>query len=240
MSLELPKGMLLDLDDTIIAFDVLTEECWMRTANEFSDLVESYGITDLKGSIITKANWFWSDRERHGEWRGELVESRRRIVILVLSDYGINDVDLSNRIADRYSELKEEMLYVFPGAKETLNKLKESEFRLALITNGSSKFQRHKLENFGLSDLFDIILIEGEQGVGRPFIEIYEIALEALKLKAKDVWMIGDNLEWDVVAPQSIGIRGMWINNKKLSPPDGTKPFLTIPKLTEIERYLFH
>ncbi len=108
----------------------------------------SYGITDLKSVIRTKANWFWSDKERHKKWRGDLVRSRRHIVGLTLNDYGIDNVELSNSIADKYSELKEEMLYVFPGAKEMLIRLKNSGFSLALITNGSSDSQIHKRINF--------------------------------------------------------------------------------------------
>ena len=59
---------------------------------------------------------FWSDEERHKKWRGDLLKSRRHIVALGLGDSDIRDLELINRIADRYSELKEEMLCVFPEA----------------------------------------------------------------------------------------------------------------------------
>ena len=46
MKLPFPKGILLDMDDTIIAFDTLTEVCWERTAYEFSETVRNFGISD--------------------------------------------------------------------------------------------------------------------------------------------------------------------------------------------------
>lgn len=35
---------------------------------------------------------------------------------------------------------------------------------------------------------------------------IFEIALAKLGLKADEAWMVGDNLEWDIEAPQKVGI----------------------------------
>lgn len=233
-----PKGILLDLDDTIIAFDELTEKCWRMTAKEFAAQSRNLGIVDLERVITSKAKWFWSDKERHREWRGDLVSSRRKIVSLALKDCGVDDVEFANRIADRYSEMKEEMLYVFPGAKETIMKLREAGYKLALVTNGSSSSQRHKIEKFGLTELFDNVLIEGEQKVGKPETEIYVRAIEALGISPGEAWMVGDNLEWDVIAPQSIGIMGVWIN--PLNRPNylHEKPYLTISRLPEIEHFL--
>ncbi len=66
--------------------------------------------------------------------------------------------------------------------------------------------QRSKINRFGLADLFDLILIEGEVGFGKPDPRVYERALESLGVAAGDTWMVGDNLEWDVAEPQRQGI----------------------------------
>ena len=67
--------------------------------------------------------------------------------------------------------------------------------RLALLTNGGSKGQRLKIDRFNLAMLFDVILIEGEVGFGKPDPRIYTKALAALDVPASEAWMIGDNLE---------------------------------------------
>jgi putative hydrolase of the HAD superfamily len=34
--------------------------------------------------------------------------------------------------------------------------------------------------------------------------------LENLGLTPGDVWSVGDNLEWDILAPQKLGMFGIW------------------------------
>jgi putative hydrolase of the HAD superfamily len=31
-------------------------------------------------------------------------------------------------------------------------------------------------------------------------------------VKPEEAWMVGDNLEWDVAAPQRLGLRGVWVD----------------------------
>lgn len=82
--------------------------------------------------------------------------------------------------------------------------------RLVLATNGTSEQQRSKIERFKLEEYFDGILVEGELGFGKPETAVYEKALEILDASPAEVWSVGDNLEWDVFAPQRLGITGVW------------------------------
>jgi putative hydrolase of the HAD superfamily len=67
---------------------------------------------------------------------------------------------------------------------------------------------------FGLGRYFDRVLIEGELGVGKPHPRVYTIALATLACRPEEAWSIGDNLEWDVVGPQRLGIYGIWIDGR--------------------------
>ena len=40
---------------------------------------------------------------------------------------------------------------------------------------------------------------------------MYRLALEELDVEPHEAWMVGDSLEWDVEAPQKIGIKGIWV-----------------------------
>ena len=51
-----------------------------------------------------------------------------------------------------------------------------------------------------------MILIEGEFGVGKPEEIVYRHVLERLGVPAREAWMVGDHLEWDVAAPQRLGL----------------------------------
>ncbi|MGA9348435.1 MAG: HAD-IA family hydrolase [Anaerolineae bacterium] len=50
-------------------------------------------------------------------------------------------------------------------------------------------------------------MIKGEFGVGKPDDRVYLHALDQLNVKPEETWMVGDNLEWDVRAPQRMHCR---------------------------------
>lgn len=93
--------------------------------------------------------------------------------------------------------------------------------RLALITNGTPTAQRAKIERFDLEHRFHHIQIEGEFGIGKPESAAYRRALDRLGVAARDTWMVGDNLEWEVIAPQALGIHAIWHDSLRRGLPDG-------------------
>jgi putative hydrolase of the HAD superfamily len=74
-----------------------------------------------------------------------------------------------------------------------------------------------------LAPHFDVILIEGEIGFGKPDRRIYERALAELSIEAADAWMAGDNFEWDVAQPQRLGMTGVWVNPRGSRHPEGAR-----------------
>ena len=97
---------------------------------------------------------------------------------------------------------------------------------MPLITNGDKTHQRRKIEMHDLGRFFDVIVIEGEFGVGKPDESVYRHALGALAVSPGDAWMVGDNLEWDVAAPQRLGLRAAWVDapGQGLPPGSSVKP----------------
>ena len=120
--------------------------------------------------------------------------------------------DLAIRLADRFTAYREEEMFIFPGAHDAIDALKARGVKLALVTNGAADTQRAKVERFALAHRFDHIQIEGEHGFGKPEERAYLHAMEALGVTAPDTWMIGDNLEWEIVAPQRLGIYAIWMD----------------------------
>jgi putative hydrolase of the HAD superfamily len=112
-----------------------------------------------------------------------------------------------------------ETLELFPEAAETLDKFKDMGVRMALLTNGDSYSQRYKIDKFGLEKYFEIILVEGELGFGKPDKRVYEKAMIELEIAYGDAWMVGDNLEWDVKGAQDVGIHGIWVDFRKQGLP---------------------
>ncbi len=96
--------------------------------------------------------------------------------------------------------------------------------------------QRSKVDRFGLAELFDLILIEGELGFGKPDPRVYQQALDEMAVAPSDTWMVGDNLEWDVAQPQRLGIFSIWVDVRGSGLPSGHKvrPDRIVRKLSEL------
>jgi putative hydrolase of the HAD superfamily len=144
--------------------------------------------------------------------------------------------ELAIRLADRFTAYREEEMFVFPGAHDAIDALRALGVKLALITNGAGDTQRAKIERFELAHRFDHIQIEGEHGFGKPEERAYLHAMAALGVSAGETWMIGDNLEWEVVAPQRLGIYAIWMDVHGDGLPAGSpvKPDRIIRSLTEL------
>jgi putative hydrolase of the HAD superfamily len=127
-------------------------------------------------------------------------------------------------------------MHVFPGARETLDSLRALCVRLALVTNGAAEVQRGKLTRFALERHFDHIQIEGEHGFGKPEERAYTHAMTALGVAAHETWMVGDNLEWEVVAPQRLGIHAIWYDGAGTGIPVGSpiRPDRIVRSLPEL------
>lgn len=238
MKVETPRAIMLDLDDTIVAFASLTRECWDSVLGEYSRETVSVGKEKLSAQIQAESERFWADPERARVSRQSMEMARRQIVRQAFANLDFDGGELADSIADRYSVVREEAIYPFPGAIDTIRSFRSKGLRLAMVTNGSSASQRGKINRFGLAQLFDHILIEGEVGFGKPDERIYLKALSALGTDASDTWMIGDNPLWDVTAPQKLGIRGIWVNSRKREDKPDPAPFLTVASLMEVMDYL--
>jgi len=119
---------------------------------------------------------------------------------------------------------------------ETVTRIKETA-QVAIITNGVTKTQRSKIENSGLAEYFDTILISQEVGISKPDRRIFQMALAKLKVKAEETLFVGDNLEGDIAGCQSAGIKGIWINPWDLSNNTDIKPYQEIKDLSELLVY---
>ena len=125
---------------------------------------------------------------------------------------------------------------LFDGTIEALEALRAAGVRMALVTNGGKEFQRAKIERFDLERHFDHVLIEGEFGVGKPEDAVYLHLLEYFAVTPAEAWMIGDNLEWEVVAPQRHGIRGIWFDghDQGLPADSPVRPDAVVRSLDEL------
>lgn len=233
-----PKAVLLDLDDTLIAFDrgLNIDGCWLTACEAVQARLSGIAPSALVPVIRARARHFWHDPGRHQWGRLHLDEARQQIVNQALAEVGIYDKALAVDIVQAYVREREAVIHPFPGAFETVEILRQEGIKLALITNGDALTQRRKVTRFNLAPLFDVVLIEGEFGYGKPHEAVYLEALQQLEVSAADTWMVGDNFEWEVAGPMQHGITGIWVDHSGhgLPPTATVQPYAVIQSITEL------
>jgi putative hydrolase of the HAD superfamily len=236
---QLPRAMLIDMDDTILSAYGRPEIAWNDIAAEFAGEFAPLPPQQVAAAILASARKFWAAAEP--EWRLKLDQARREVVTggfaaLAAAGHAAPSRDLAIRLADRFTAYRDEQMFVFPGAHDAIDALKARGVRLALVTNGAAGTQRAKVERFALTHRFDHIQIEGEHGFGKPDERAYLHAMQALGVTAAETWMVGDNLEWEVEVPQRLGIYAIWIDvhGEGLPAESTVRPDRIIRSLTEL------
>ena len=208
----LPNAMLLDLDDTIIAFGDAAIGGWQDVCARFAARLGGISSAELLNAFQEHRTWYWTDPKRNQRGRMDPDIAQHEVVAGTLSSLGLDSPSLANDVSRSYAECRDNAVRLFSGAVETLGQLQDEGVRLALVTNGNATIQRGKVERFGLEKFFEHIQIEGEFGAGKPDDTVYIHALDRLRCQPAEAWMVGDNLELDVAAPQRLGIVGIWVD----------------------------
>jgi putative hydrolase of the HAD superfamily len=216
----LPAAILFDLDDTIIDDSSNVEAGWLAAVGGQAGALRGVAPAAVVEAVHVVRTWYWSDPERHRAGRADLRAASTWILGEALGRFGIHDPELAGRIAHRYRDLRDGARSLFPGAIETLERVRSLGVATALLTNGDSAGQRAKLVQFDLARHFDYVCIEGEFGCGKPDERVYRGALQSLTCAPEHAWMVGDNLEWDVAAPMRLGISGIWHDRFRAGLPD--------------------
>lgn len=229
------RTVIFDLDDTLVAFDAVSLPSWHQVCREYTQTKRGTSARKIFATIKKHSDWYWDDETRHREGRLDIKAARRAIVSAAFSELKLPPED-AVRLADRYSAVRLDNMYLYPGVEPTLQALRDRRFTMALLTNGESATQREKIERFGLGKYFSHIFIEGEIGSGKPGQEIYRKALSDMGASPEETYMVGDNIEWDIAPPQALGISGIWYDSDGAGlPPDAPAvPFRTILSITEL------
>lgn len=233
-----PRAILFDLDDTILPGFARPDMAWREVVGA---LVEAARVGAVVEAIRARSREFWADPERHRQWRMTMPAARRKIVAdacaaLAATGRQAPDAAAAEAIADRFTAYLDDATSILPDAFHVLDELRRRGFRLALITNGASAPQRAKVERFDLAHRFDLVQIEEEAGVGKPEPAAYLRAMAKLGVAAHETWMVGDNLEWEVVAPQRLGIFAVWadLHGRGLPPGSDVRPDMIVRTLSDL------
>ena len=208
------QHIFFDIDRTLWDFDKNSEKT-------LEQLYRDFGLQSTFGSFL-----FFKDRyEYHNKklWiayyqkKNKKEELSYRRFYLTLKEAGINDLEISKKIAREFIELSPLQTEIFPNAYFCLEYLKSKKYQLHIITNGFNEVQGRKLQNSKLDLYFTKVITSENAGANKPHPQIFEYALNLTGAKIDNSIMIGDDLKTDIKGAHDIGMDNIFFNPKKTS-----------------------
>jgi putative hydrolase of the HAD superfamily len=202
------KGLLLDVDDTIVD----TQEAMVVAGAD-----AAAAIWPERSDHRAMAQRYYDDPER---WfaryaAGDLPFDAMREGRLreVARAHGVDLPDGAHlAYEDAYAPAFRLAQRLFPDTPGLLAAAEAAGLPVALLTNSAEAPTRIKLEALDLLDRFDVVVTTDTLGFGKPDPRVYLEACRLLDLAPDEVVCIGDNLEWDVLGAQAAGLRGLWLD----------------------------
>lgn len=122
-----------------------------------------------------------------------------------------------------------------PGAMELMQAL-HIHYKVCILSNGFPEVQYAKLDNTGLRQYVDAIVLSDEVGYNKPNPKLFTHALELMGYTAEQSLMIGDSWSSDIRGAAAAGIQSIWYNRYRIALPqeEGISPWATVQKLEDI------
>lgn len=186
----------LDLDDTLVDSDGTAAERLADAMRRARDLLG--GVLDDAASARIVAVAAAADPVTEGR-----LATLVRLLPLESEDQRVAQIRAA------YNARLLDLLRLFPGVHETLRVLRER-YRLVIVTNGPEALQRSKVEQFGLQDYVDSVVISGAVGVHKPDPRIFWEACSRARVEPEFAAHVGDAISTDIAGAKGAGMGTVW------------------------------
>jgi putative hydrolase of the HAD superfamily len=105
-------------------------------------------------------------------------------------------------------------LQLYPSVREVLQLLRER-FPLALVTDAQSAWARAELQQVGLLEYFDPIVISGDYGYRKPDRRLFQHALDALGIAPQNTLYVGNDMQRDIYGAREAGMQTVMFNSEQ-------------------------
>jgi 5'-nucleotidase len=193
------QWILFDLDDTL--FDFPAAEALDAALAHYSVTLTAEMLADYQA--LNKALW-----EQYSAGQIDVQTLKQARFRELAPRLGVSALELNQTFLQAILQKSQPLT----GVAQTLRQL-QGKVGMGIITNGFADIQHARLNQSGLADCFDFILVSEELGVNKPDPRIFEAALARMTdVKAADVLMVGDNPQTDVAGAAGVGMATCWFN----------------------------
>ncbi len=119
------------------------------------------------------------------------------------------DFSMKNELLDLYK-----ILSPFTEVPEVLKSLKEKNFKLAILSNGTPSLLEQLVKSNNLENLFNDIFSVEEVGIYKPDSKVYDIPIKKYQISKNEIAFLSSNT-WDVAGGGNYGYNSIWVNRNR-------------------------
>jgi len=116
------------------------------------------------------------------------------------------DNSMRNELLDLYK-----ILSPYSEVPEVLKSLKEKNYKLSILSNGTPSLLNELVKSNNLENLFDDIFSIEEVGIYKPDSRVYDMPIKKYKIQNDEVAFLSANT-WDVSGGGNYGFNSIWVN----------------------------
>ena len=189
------KAIIFDAYGTLFDVNSAAEKCKDKIGDKWEPFANFWRTTQLEYT------WLRSLMRRHKDFWQITEDSLDKSI----KAYDI-DPSMKNELLNLYK-----VLSPFKEVPETLKILKEKDFKLAILSNGTPSLLDELVKSNNLNDLFDDIFSIEEVGIYKPDSKVYDLPIKKYKIEKNEVAFLSANT-WDVSGGGNYGFNSIWVN----------------------------
>lgn len=210
--LENVKGVLIDIDNTLYEYDfphqIALDACYV-IAKKFCNLSKAnfkLAYRKHRTAVTERLSPQGACRSRFLAFQALFEEER------IPAAY-----EKALELDTLYWKTFIQNMVVLDSAKQFLIACQKRKIPVCAVSDMTVAIQVQKLTQLGLTEYIGYLVTSEETGTEKPDSIMYHTALNKLELTASDVIMLGDHIQKDIHAAESLGIRAyhVIINDKE-------------------------
>ncbi|MAW17033.1 MAG: haloacid dehalogenase type II [Pelagibacteraceae bacterium] len=192
------KSVVFDAYGTLFDVNSAAEKCKDKIGNEWENFSNFWRTTQLEYT------WLRNIMKRHKDfWKVTEDSLEKSMKVFKI------DMTMKKDLLNLYK-----VLSPYPEVEEVLKNLKNKNFKLAILSNGTPSLLNELVQSNNLDDLFDDIFSVEEVKIYKPDSKVYDLPLKKYKIKSDEVTFLSANT-WDVSGGGNYGYNAVWVNRNK-------------------------
>ena len=189
------KAIIFDAYGTLFDVNSAAEKCKDKIGDKWEGFANFWRTTQLEYT------WLRSLMKRHKDFWQITEDSLDKS----MKTYKI-DPTMKNELLNLYKTLSP-----YKEVHEVLIKLKEKNFKLAILSNGTPSLLNELVKSNNLENLFDDLFSIEQVGIYKPDSKVYDMPINKYQIEKNEVYFLSSNT-WDVSGGGNYGYNSIWVN----------------------------